>query len=246
MFSALHTKTKLAIIAIFVIISLIIGFVMSFCLNLILPTSKPIPKQTATISAQETPKPTVKEDIKKTETTTTDKNKKNTNTQTTDAKQENSTSNKTSFEQGTYIVGKDIKAGLYKLIATDTDSYYKIMDGKGDEEINVQQDMVFFNFTYVDLKDGQEIYVFDAKLISQSAMTPYNDSKYISGQYKIGYDMPEGDYIVSPKKDIGNIKLSSSPNESDIIFSQYIESTATISVKKGQYLTLNNVEIKNQ
>ena len=59
MFSALHTKTKLAIIAIFVIISLIIGFVMSFCLNLILPTSKPIPKQTATISAQETPKPTV-------------------------------------------------------------------------------------------------------------------------------------------------------------------------------------------
>ena len=235
MFSALHTKTKLAIIAIFVIISLIIGFVMSFCLNLILPTSKPIPKQTATISAQETPKPTVKEDIKKTETTTPDKNKKNTNTQTTDAKQENITSNKTS-----------IKAGLYKLIATDTDSYYKIMDGKGDEEINVQQDMVFFNFTYVDLKDGQEIYVFDAKLISQSAMTPYNGSKYISGQYKIGYDMPEGDYIVSPKEDIGNIRLSSSPNESDIIFSQYIESTATISVKKGQYLTLNNVEIKNQ
>lgn len=245
MFSTLHAKTKIVIVAIFVVISLIMGLVMSFSLNMIIPKTKPVSKAETKKEEPVVEQPKSTEEDKKEEPkiVKTDEVVKE---KIEEKPKKNVAKNQNNLDGNTYTVGEDIQAGLYKLIATNTDSYYKVTDGQGDEELNIVQDMVFFNFAYVQLKQGQHIYVFDAMLQSETQMSAFNSENYVSGQYKIGYDLPEGQYKVTPNGDIGNIKLSSSPNADDTLFSQYIESPATVNVKNGQYLTLNNVGIVKQ
>lgn len=69
------------------------------------------------------------------------------------------------YGEGFYIVGEHIPAGTYKLIATDTtySGYYCIYNDLRREDID--SNAVFDNSRYVELSDGQYLYLERCKII---------------------------------------------------------------------------------
>lgn len=69
--------------------------------------------------------------------------------------------------------------------------------------------------------------------ILQSDFTKYN-----SGQYKIGTDVPDGEYILFASGGTGYFCVSSDSNETDIILNNNFENNSIITVNDGEYLNL--------
>lgn len=244
-FSKLHTKTKIVLIVLFLILSLFFGFLLAYTLNLLVPQEKKIdeisinnPKQTNASST--------KAKIKKTETQKKISSPTNVRFEKEDLPEKKKDSIDENFSADSYVVGENLDEGLYKIVSTNQSSYFLIDKVKNKDKIDFSLGNLFFNFVYVDLKKGDYLYLLDAKLIKEKDNKPYkpSDDIYVSGQYKVGYDIPSGSYNISPLGQVGYIELSSSPSKKDVILSDYIEKPVKIDVKDGQYLTISMTDVK--
>ena len=68
----------------------------------------------------------------------------------------------TSMGGGTYLVGTDISAGTYKLVATTDSGYWKIQESV-DADAEIIANEIFENMTYVTVEDGQYITLSDCR-----------------------------------------------------------------------------------
>jgi hypothetical protein len=66
---------------------------------------------------------------------------------------------------------------------------------------------------------------------------------YSDGTYLVGTDMPAGRYKGRPTSDSGYWKISSDANGSNIVENNNVSGQFYVSVKRGQYLELDSVEI---
>lgn len=64
-------------------------------------------------------------------------------------------------------------------------------------------------------------------------------TKYSSGQYKVGTDIPSGEYILFASGGNGYFCLSSDGNESDIIVNDNFEYDSILTINDGEYLNLS-------
>lgn len=103
----------------------------------------------------------------------------------------------------------------------------------------------WYNESYLYLKDNFEL-DFDLNEISASVCaeqeTDKNSVEYIEGMYKVGVDIPEGEYILIRSKDeryLSSVCVSSDGNKSDIITYDIFDTHHYITVKSGQYLEIN-------
>lgn len=64
--------------------------------------------------------------------------------------------------------------------------------------------------------------------------------KYESGQYKVGNDIPEGEYVMFTDYVSGYFGLTSDANGNDIIANENFDYNSIISIKDGEYLELSN------
>lgn len=72
---------------------------------------------------------------------------------------------------------------------------------------------------------------------SQKESTP--SEQYTSGQYKVGVDIPAGEYVVLADEDSGYFSVSSDANNDDIIFNGNFAFNSIITVQDGEYLKLS-------
>lgn len=106
----------------------------------------------------------------------------------------------------------------------------------------------WYNESYLVFKDNAEETEFDindipAAIVKDSEPAQEQDSiKYGEGMYKVGSDIPEGEYILIRNEDeryFSSVCVSSDGNKDDIITYDLFDTHHYITVNSGQYLELS-------
>lgn len=67
-----------------------------------------------------------------------------------------------------------------------------------------------------------------------------NMTTYSDGQYKVGVDLPAGEYVAIASDSFGYFCVSSDPNKDDILFNDIFETNSILTVNDGEYLELDD------
>ena len=161
---------------------------------------------------------------------------------------------------GAYEVGKgkDLEAGLYYLEGSQTEEgvFYLFESASPDEGYTLLAPIVYFGNYYANLKEGDAIVFLapeSAEMFIASDKVLEPEKSYQSGLYRIGIDMPAGDYKVTYQKGIPEdtegdaaafIMKDLKWNESSILETYYVITggSHTITVEEGQFLELYGAE----
>ena len=153
------------------------------------------------------------------------------------------------YTPGMYKVGSDLEPGEYLVVAaTASGAYWEITsDSSGTFDSIVANDNVdTFGFLTVD--DGQYLTLNRGLLVKADgvhAPGPDENGMYGEGTYRVGIDIPAGEYKVTAISDRGcyiEVCSDSYGVFDSIISNDNIDTTGYISVKDGNYLTVNRGE----
>lgn len=175
-------------------------------------------------------------------------NKSNTNS-SSDSSSDNS-SNKIWKKSGTYKAGVDIEAGEYFVECTSYNCYIQLSsDSTGSFDSIIANDNISTH-TYITIREGEYLTVSGGKFAPASkvsAVSPISNGVYGEGMYKIGKDIPAGEYkIVATNSCYIEVSSSSNHTLQSIITNDNIEvgTTTYITVSDGQYLKINGGKIQ--
>ena len=108
------------------------------------------------------------------------------------------------YESGTYIVGNDIPADEYLLIAIENESAtFELYRSNNEESYAPDIEMELVNRYFITLFDGDKIILNGCKCISSKQAPPYvlNEQDYPAGMYKVGYDINVDEWIIVTNKE---------------------------------------------
>ena len=155
------------------------------------------------------------------------------------------------LKAGTYKVGTDISAGEYLVFSIGHAYIESASDSSGNlESIIFNDNLMNDAHSYVTLKDGEyfkmtggEMYpVEDAKSVIPE------DGLYQDGMYKVGKDIPAGEYkvILTSNLGMGYLEVSSDSSHQlgSIITNDNVQADTYITVQENQYLKLQGLEIQ--
>ena len=155
----------------------------------------------------------------------------------------NQTENTTSgYEAGTYKVGTDMPAGEYVLTSSKGSGYVSVSsDSSGEFDSLIDND----NFgvqDYLIVNDGEYV-----TLGSGVTATPIDEAEVYSGTlsdgvFKVGRDIPAGEYQLSASGGSGYWERNSSGvgSSNEIIANDNFENSTYVTVEDGEYLQLSN------
>lgn len=150
------------------------------------------------------------------------------------------------YPEGIYQVGKDLDPGVYFFEASDpTESdacfyiYFSRKENFEEKEIGA-----WVRRCYVELKDGDYIYVRAANFIAKGDQPAYSSNQqedvitYPKGEYLVGYDIMPGSYHVETQNDI--YIRDTAITGTEVNFSIYNQESYvngdSIELKEGQYI----------
>lgn len=151
---------------------------------------------------------------------------------------------------GTYRVGKDIPAGLYCFKANSGEmGYYSVetqASGTGNEIIKNE---IVYTFSFFEASNGQYVTVEDGYIAPSNKVPKIQPQNgiYGRGTYRVGIDIPAGEYnVVADSNDdmpyfsvMNNVKGGIDEIETNDI----IKGNKYITVKTGQFLELDGAYI---
>lgn len=159
-----------------------------------------------------------------------------------------STSTSAGLAAGMYKVGVDITAGEYILLSNST-AYFEITsDSTGTLDSIIAND----NFTgrsYITVSDGEYLNFKRAKLYTLDTAPTVDTSsgKLTAGMYKVGVDIPAGEYKISSTRSDGSAlsayfetSVDSRHQLSSIVTNDNFDGERYITVTTGQYVKLRN------
>jgi hypothetical protein len=148
------------------------------------------------------------------------------------------------LEEGKYKVGKDLPAGEYYVKCNSYNLYLAVSsDSSGD------LDSVIYNLNthggaYITVEDGEYLEIQGGELyeLKDAPDTGADNGKYKEGMYKVGKDIPAGEYTVKSTEDQGYIEVSSNSRHKveDIVANDNFKTDKKVKLSDGQYLTLTN------
>lgn len=152
---------------------------------------------------------------------------------------------------GMYKVGEDIPAGTYYFEnAGNSKGYYAIYsDSTGDFDSLLHNDNVP-SFTFLTVSDGQYLEVTRGKIApaDQISAIGAENGKYGSGTYRVGIDIPAGEYnaISDGSRSLAYYAILSDVTGGldSIVSNDNFENNAYVTVSDGQYLELNGAYIE--
>lgn len=119
-------------------------------------------------------------------------------------------------------------------------------DGNAGMLVSLDTGVSIANFLYMCPMGGNDEFSEYAELLDTAS---FNDSaenskdelytKYNSGVYKVGADLPAGEYILFADRGTGYFCVSSDSNQDDITFNDNFEYNSIITVNDGEYLDLS-------
>lgn len=155
------------------------------------------------------------------------------------------------YSDGMYKIGDDMPAKEYVLVS-DSSAYFQIAKNSTGELDSILANDNFTNRSIITVSSGQYLtlrnctaYAFeDAPKIQPS------DGFLSEGMYKVGIDLPAGEYKVILDKDaIVNyayveVSTNSTHGLDSIVSNDNFQTERYITVKNGQYIKLNNAKLK--
>ncbi|WP_113673773.1 hypothetical protein [Vallitalea guaymasensis] len=161
-----------------------------------------------------------------------------------------------SYKAGTYKVGTDIPSGEYiiEVKGNILGGYFEISkDSSGELDSIIANDNIITH-SYLTINEGEYLKLQNAVAISVEDKEPYEpiDNKYQQGMYKVGVDIPAGEYKINMKEDsvMGfgyyEVTTDSSHTLETIVTNDNFENNAYIDLKEGQYIKLTDafIEVK--
>lgn len=153
---------------------------------------------------------------------------------------------------GTYKVGEDMAPGEYLIIPHSGMAYIEsAKDSTGKiESIIFNDNLINGANSYVTLNEGEYFKIEGADAYSMEVAPKLNpvDGIYRDGMYKVGQDIPAGEYKVILDSDIGfgyiEVSKDSSHKIESIVTNENIQADTYITVSDGQYLKLQDAYIK--
>ena len=157
--------------------------------------------------------------------------------------------NGTSYSSGMYKVGTEIPAGEYILIPTGSDSaYFEISSSSDGKFESIIANDYFSGRTIVTVSNGQYFNVAKAKIygIDKAPAIDKSAGYLLDGMYRIGIDIPAGEYTIEPTETYGGyyeIASDSSHLLDSILGNGSVDNKQYLTVSNGQYLTLSGVKL---
>lgn len=160
---------------------------------------------------------------------------------------------KDKVETGNYKVGDDIPAGEYVVFGGEYGSIRVTKDNSEDPESMIVIDTIRENHhRYVAIKKGNYVKLDDTEMYPADAVPPLKpeDGIYRNGSYKVGQDIPAGEYKVlfdgdEKNTDSGRVIVSKSPNDDydEEVLYESVKTNAYVTLEDGQYVVLDRVYI---
>lgn len=153
------------------------------------------------------------------------------------------------YLSGMYKVGVDIEPGEYLAFSTGSSCYLSVMKDSLGTFDSVISSEIFSSQLYITLLDGQYIKLSKGKFKKTDNIKPYfpDSDIYKEGMYKVGFDIPEGEYKIIANDSICYIEISSNSFHTihSILSNYYIGlgESKYISINEGQYITVDGGEI---
>lgn len=151
------------------------------------------------------------------------------------------------YKSGQYKVGKDLPAGEYVAVSKG-DAYIELAkDAKGTLDSILAND-IFINRSIITVSDGQFIKIQNCELYAfkDAPKAPIQNGSLPSGMYKVGVDLPAGEYKVLSEGGDSYIETSttSSHQLDDIISNDLFQGDKYINVSNGQYLKFFRAKVQ--
>lgn len=150
------------------------------------------------------------------------------------------------YQEGVYKVGKDLPAGEYLLISYDDQYVGGYMCVSSDSNQNdIIHNELFLTFHYITVENGQylELTRCGAVSVEEDLLTFKSYDDLGPGMYRIGTDIPAGEYKLIADKDAiaaYSCIYDNSTASRKIISNDIINNNAYVTVKQGQYLLLKS------
>lgn len=145
------------------------------------------------------------------------------------------------YEAGMYKVGTDIPAGEYYVCATTNYGCYICVSSDSNGK-NILENENFDTLHYITVENGQYLEVKRGKFTSVDGFeTAFDPSYVIEGMYRVGIDIPAGEYKLSQDSTYSGYYCiyDNSTVDRDIQANDNFDNTSYVTVRKGQYLLLN-------
>ncbi|MDR2815167.1 MAG: hypothetical protein LBB62_00460 [Proteiniphilum sp.] len=148
---------------------------------------------------------------------------------------------------GMYKVGSELPAGEYIIEATGDMAYYQVSsDSSGEIDSIIVNDT--FNkgvFAYIILQDGDYIKIDRGRMIAAPELTlqPKLDAIPPS-TYKVGKDIPAGEYKLTPTDEIAYWERNKNPRDSinGIIANDVVTESVYVTIRDGEYFKITGVQ----
>ncbi len=152
------------------------------------------------------------------------------------------------INDSTLLIGRDMSAGVYKLISDMPTAFYRISTTPQANFIDIKDNDVFSNFTYIKVEDDEYLTLIDARAVSieDAPINSFEDIKnHHNVKYLVGKDIEPGSYTISPSETYGFIEISSEPISSpaNIVLSSYITNSIDINLVRGQFFKVSQSKI---
>jgi hypothetical protein len=152
---------------------------------------------------------------------------------------------------GTYKVGKDIKAGEYFLQCADKNfgCYFQVSKDSTGKVTSIITNDNFIGNRYITVAAGQYLKLDRGKFALATTVPKVVavKGKYLPGMYKVGKDIPAGEYKVVPTGEMGGyveVAKNSTGGLTSIVSNDNLTAPSYITVQNGQYLKLNDCYAK--
>jgi hypothetical protein len=153
---------------------------------------------------------------------------------------------------GQYKVGADVPDGEYVLISTNSImSYVELAKDSTGTLASIITNDAFTNRSYVTVVGGQYLKITGCKMYALADAPKVDTSKgtLSSGMYKVGADLPAGEYSVTADAGAAagsyiEVSKDSSHTLDAIVSNDMFTGSKYITVSNGQYLKLQGATIK--
>lgn len=150
------------------------------------------------------------------------------------------------IKAGMYKVGEDIPAGEYFVVPEGLAYFQVSKDSTGSFESIIANDN-FSGTRYITVSDGQYLEIRSSKMISadKAPVQEPTNGKYPEGMYKIGKEIPAGEYKVVSDGGLAYFEVAKDSRGSfeSIISNDNFEGEKYLTVKDGNYLKLNGCSL---
>lgn len=151
------------------------------------------------------------------------------------------------YKAGMYKIGSDMPEGEYVLIGNGM-SYFEIdKDSTGTMNSILANDN-FSKRSIISAKSGQYVKLTNctAYAFKDAPKVEPQDGYLLDGMYKVGVDLPAGEYKIIPTGSIAYKEISSdsSHDMGSIIANDILQGESYATVKNGQYLKLTGSKLK--